>query len=68
MTEFRYVGDRADVLANGRPVEPGEFVKLSDEDESDNQELIDTGKLLKIEGKAAGRRSRKPGSEDTGEE
>jgi hypothetical protein len=67
-TEFRYVGDRADVLANGRPVEPGEFVKLSDQEASDNQELVDTGKLLKIDSKAAGRRSSRSADGETGEE
>lgn len=65
MTEFRYVGDRADVLANGRPVEPGEFVSLSEKDEADNQELLDQGKLLKI--KATGRRSTQ-GGKNEGEE
>lgn len=56
MTEHRFVGDHPDILANGRPVEPGEFVELSDEDLSANQGLVDEGKLLKIEEKAAGRR------------
>lgn len=54
--EYRYVGSHADLLANGRPVEPGEFVQLTDEEVGENQEFVDVGKLLLIEGKAAGRR------------
>jgi hypothetical protein len=29
--QYRFVGSHADTLANGRPVEPGEFVELTDE-------------------------------------
>lgn len=68
MTEFRYVGSTADTLANGRPVGPGEFVNLSEQEESDNQALVEDGRLLKIEGKAAGRRSSRSAGGDTGEE
>lgn len=49
--EYRYIGSHADMLANGRPVEPGEYVDLTDEDlqENHNKMLLDDGKLLLIE-------------------
>lgn len=45
---YRFVGDHPDVLANGRPVEPGEFVNLTDEDVRDpyNETLIHDGRLI----------------------
>jgi hypothetical protein len=62
LTEFRYVGSHADTLANGRPVEPGEFVKLSDEEAEANQGLIDDGHLTKVEGKSS--KSKSKGEEE----
>lgn len=32
MAKYRYVGLHADILDDGRPVAPGDFVNLSDED------------------------------------
>lgn len=55
MTEYRYIGKTPDTLANGRPVAPGEFVELSDEEIKTNQGLFEEGRLLEV--KKAGRRS-----------
>jgi RNA 3'-terminal phosphate cyclase len=48
--QYRFVGSHADTLANGRPVEPGEFVELTDEDlkEPQNATLLDDGLLMLI--------------------
>lgn len=34
--QFRYIGSSAVLLGNGRPVEPGEFVTLTDDELRDN--------------------------------
>lgn len=49
--KYRFVGSHAETLANGRPVEPGEFVDLTDEDvrEAHNEMLIADGNLIGIE-------------------
>jgi hypothetical protein len=46
--KFRFVGTHADTLADGRPVEPGEFINLSDEEveEAHNASLIHDGLLI----------------------
>lgn len=51
---YRFVGDHADQLANGRPVEPGEFVELTDDDirESYNEMLVADGNLIGVESDA----------------
>lgn len=48
--QYRFVGSHADMLANGRPVEPGEFVDLSEEDlaEVHNEMLVADGNLVFI--------------------
>lgn len=55
MTNYRFVGDHADSLANGRPVAPGEYVKLSKEEINDhhNAQLIEDGKLIEVTPKDA---------------
>jgi hypothetical protein len=49
--KYRYIGTRADQLANGRPVGPGDFVELTDEDlrEPHNEMLAADGKLIGVE-------------------
>ena len=51
MGKFRYVGSRADQLANGRPIGPGDFVELTDEEIRDphNETLVAEGKLIGVE-------------------
>lgn len=46
--QYRFVGSHADMLANGRPVEPGEFVDLTDDEvrEDHNEMLIADGNLI----------------------
>jgi len=48
---YRFIGEHADTLADGRPVEPGEFVELSDEDlrERHNEMLVNDGNLIGAE-------------------
>lgn len=46
--KYRYVGVHAEVLPSGQPVEPGEFVHLSDKDvEEDHvlQSMLADGRL-----------------------
>lgn len=47
----RFVGDHPDVLADGRPVAPGEFVELTDEDMQDphNADKIEQGLFLTLD-------------------
>lgn len=47
-SKYRYVGIHPESLANGRPVEPGEFVDLSDDDFQDphNEMLLLDGNLI----------------------
>lgn len=51
--DYKYIGLNAHTLENGRPVEPGETVKLSPDEVKENQSMIDEGVLmsLKSEGK-----------------
>lgn len=49
-TEYKWVGGYAHTLNSGRPVEPGETVKLTKEDVDDNKDLIDNGTLVETEG------------------
>jgi hypothetical protein len=51
--DYKYIGPNAHTLNNGRPVEPGETVKLTKEEIEENQSLIDEGVLVhyKEEGK-----------------
>lgn len=46
--QYRFVGDHAEVLANGRPVEPGEFVDLTEDELRDPfyEDLIHNGNLI----------------------
>lgn len=37
--KFRYVGNHPEVLPSGQPVEPGEFVHLSDKDVEEDHVL-----------------------------
>lgn len=48
--EYRYVGDHADQLGSGRPVEPGEFIELTEEDLRDatNESLAHDGKIIGV--------------------
>lgn len=48
---YRFVGSHADALASGRPVEPGEFVELTEEEVNDpyNQTLIKDENLFEVE-------------------
>lgn len=48
MAKYRFVGNHADQLADGRPVAPGEFVNLSDEEMEDphNAMLATDGHLI----------------------
>jgi len=50
-SRYRYVGTYADTLGNGQPVEPGEFVDLTEEDleDSHNARLLEEEKLLSID-------------------
>jgi hypothetical protein len=68
LTEYRFVGSHADALANGRPVEPGEVVKLSDEETKDNQTLIDGGVLIETSKKSYSRSSSGKSQSKEGEE
>jgi hypothetical protein len=54
--KYRYVGDVPGELASGQPIEPGEFVNLSDEDaeEAHNQALLADGKLIGTGDKSKG--------------
>jgi len=46
-TQFRFIGDHAQVLENGQPVGPGEYVSLATEDMVGiNKMLLDDGKLI----------------------
>lgn len=47
-TEYKYLGHYAHTLANGRPVEPGEVVKLTNEEAKENQELVDSEVLVDV--------------------
>lgn len=52
--QYRFVGDHADNLASGRPIEPGEFVDLTDAEVRDpfNEALITDGALIGTEPEA----------------
>jgi len=71
--KYRYVGTYATTLANGQPVEPGEFVTLSEEEAQQNEALLADGHLVgtgeaseeqqeKAERKAAQQRKKEEGS------
>lgn len=45
---YRYTGTYADTLANGQPVEPGEFVDLTEQEVKDNIALSATDRLLEV--------------------
>lgn len=49
---YRYIGEHAENLASGRPLEPGEFVDLTDEQlgESYNTHLLNEGLLIPVDG------------------
>lgn len=49
--QYRFVGSHADMLASGRPVEPGEFVDLTDDEvrETHNEMLIADSNLIGVE-------------------
>jgi hypothetical protein len=44
--QYRYVATYAGTLASGQPVEPGEFVKLSEEEAEENEALLAEGHLV----------------------
>lgn len=44
--KYRYVGLYADTLAHGQPVEPGEFVHLSEDEAKENETLLAEGRLV----------------------
>lgn len=46
--QYRFVGDHAEILANGRPVEPGGFIDLTEEEVRDPfyEGLIHDGVLI----------------------
>jgi hypothetical protein len=48
---FRYVGTTAHTLESGKPLEPGDFVYLDDEELGSpyNQTLLDEGVLIKMD-------------------
>jgi len=48
--KYRFVGGHADMLGDGRPVAPGDFVQLTDEDLKDphNEALAADGLLLAV--------------------
>ena len=48
-TDYKYVGLNAHTLNNGRPVEPGEAVKLTSEEVKENESMIEEGTLIKLE-------------------
>jgi hypothetical protein len=74
--KYRFIGSHAEILANGRPVEPGEFVELSDEEirEPQNETLAADGLLVGLddaaehERKLAERRISDRGNKPEGEE
>lgn len=49
--QYRFIGDHAEVLANGRPVEPGGFVDLTEDEVRDlhYETLIHDGVLIGID-------------------
>lgn len=48
MAKYRFVGDHAETLADGRPVGPGDFVDLSDDEiaEDHNAMLVADERLI----------------------
>lgn len=48
MKEFRFIGQAADTLENGRPVEPGEYTGPIDESAPKSEQLINDGLLLEV--------------------
>lgn len=52
---YRYIGDHADTLANGRPLGFGDLVKLTDAEvrEPHNEMLIADERLIYAEGEEA---------------
>jgi hypothetical protein len=52
--QYRYIGSRAEMLANGRPVGPGETFELTDEEirEPHNEMLVADGKIIGVEAEA----------------
>lgn len=48
MAKYRFVGMHADTLASGQPIEPGEFVNITDEEIEDphNAALVHDGLLI----------------------
>lgn len=49
--KYRFVGDHAEHLSDGTALEPGEFydITISDLDDYHNKDLLETGKLLRLE-------------------
>lgn len=48
MKEFRFIGDHAETLDNGRPVGPGEYTGSINEKASKNAQLIRDGVLIEV--------------------
>lgn len=48
---YRFIGSHADQLSSGRPITPGEFLELTDEElrEPHNEQLAADGLLLGID-------------------
>jgi pyruvate/2-oxoglutarate dehydrogenase complex dihydrolipoamide acyltransferase (E2) component len=51
---YRYMGSHADMLNSGRPIEPGEFVELTEEElkEPHNAMLLEDDKLMLVDKEA----------------
>jgi len=68
MTRYRFIGSHPESLASGRPIEPGEFVDLEDDDLEDphNKMLLDDGHLITVEeeGKKSSRSSKASDKEE----
>jgi hypothetical protein len=47
-SSYRYIGTYAATLANGRPIEPGEYVDLDADAVKDNEAMIDDKKLIEV--------------------
>jgi len=56
-TTYRYIGYKAQILEGGRPLAPGDFVELTVDDftgnNNINQTLLDDGKLIDASGLTA---------------
>lgn len=47
-SSYRYIGTYANTLANGQPVEPGEYVDLDADAVKENETMIDDNMLIEV--------------------